>query len=261
MTPEQTTAFMASAQAIAVMMGFIWLLSLILRDVSIVDLVWGLGFVLVAWAVFIAVPGESAGRWLLAGLTTLWGGRLSVYLAWRNHGRPEDFRYQQMRARRPWFPVTSLYVVFGLQGLVMWVVALPVQVGMSTVSAGWNWLHLVGVLLWVAGLFFESVGDWQLAKFRANPDNVGQVLDTGLWGLTRHPNYFGDFLVWWGLYFVAVAQSNAWWTAIGPIVMSFFLMRVSGVTLLEKTLQVTRPGYKDYVARTNAFFPALRKRS
>ncbi len=114
--------------------------------------------------------------------------------------------------------------------------------------------------MWATGLFFEAVGDWQLARFRTNPENAGQVLNTGLWRFTRHPNYFGDFLVWWGLYLVAVAQSDAWWTAIGPIVMSVFLMRVSGVTLLEKSLGESKPGYQDYVRKTNAFFPAPPKR-
>jgi len=260
MPPELTAAFVASAQTIACMMVIVWLLSLILRDASIVDLVWGLGFVLVAWTVFITVPGECVTRWLLVGLTSLWGLRLSVYLAWRNLGNPEDFRYQQMRSRRPWFPLTSLYVVFGLQGVVMWVVSLPLQVSIATSQNGWNWLHFVGAALWATGLFFESVGDWQLARFRTNPENAGQVLDTGLWRFTRHPNYFGDFLVWWGLYLVAVARSDAWWTAIGPIVMSVFLMRVSGVTLLEKSLGKSKPGYQDYVRRTNAFFPAPPKR-
>jgi steroid 5-alpha reductase family enzyme len=260
MPPELTAAFVASAQTIACMMVIVWLLSLILRDASIVDLVWGLGFVLVAWTVFITVPGESVTRWLLVGLTSLWGLRLSVYLARRNLGNPEDFRYQQMRSRRPWFPLTSLYVVFGLQGLVMWVVSLPLQVSIATSQSGWSWLHFVGAAVWATGVSFEAVGDWQLAKFKTNPENAGQVLDTGLWRFTRHPNYFGDFLVWWGLYLVALAQSDAWWTAIGPIVMSIFLMRISGVTLLEKTLRETKPAYAAYVSKTNAFFPAPPKR-
>lgn len=255
MTPELTAALAASAQTIVVVMVCVWLLSLILKDASIVDLVWGLGFVLVAWTVFIGVPGQSVTRNLLVGLTTLWGLRLSIYLAWRNLGKPEDFRYQQMRNRRRWFPLKSLYIVFGLQGLVMWIVSLPLQVGIATSQTGWSWLHGVGAAVWATGLFFEAVGDWQLARFRANPENAGQVLDTGLWRFTRHPNYFGDFLVWWGLYFVAIGQSDGWWTAIGPIVMSVFLMRVSGVTLLEKSLENTKPAYAAYVAKTNAFFP------
>ena len=255
MTPELTTALATSAQTIAGLMVIMWLISLVLKDVSIIDLVWGLGFVLVAWSVFACVPGQSVTRNLLAGMTSVWGLRLTVYLAWRNHGQPEDFRYQQMRQRRKWFPLTSIFIVFGLQGVVMWVVSLPLQMGIATAQPGWNWLHFVGVMFWGIGVFFEAVGDWQLTRFRMRPDSAGQVLDTGLWRFTRHPNYFGDFMVWWGLYCVAIARSDGWWTAIGPVVMSIFLMRVSGVTLLEKSLTSKKPAYAEYIAKTNAFFP------
>ena len=117
-----------------------------------------------------------------------------------------------------------------------------------------GWIDLLGVSIWVVGFYFESVGDWQLARFKANPENQNMVMDRGLWRLTRHPNYFGDFLVWWGLYLIAVA-AGAWWTIFSPLIMSVLLMRVSGVPLLERSLKKSRPGYEEYVARTNAFFP------
>ncbi|MCH2211730.1 MAG: DUF1295 domain-containing protein [Fuerstiella sp.] len=243
-----------SACVISTLMILTWIISLCLKDVSIVDLIWGPGFVLTGWTAFLTTSG-SAG-WLLPLLTSVWGLRLSCYLAWRNHGQPEDYRYQAMRKRHGrTFPMLSLVTIFGLQGVVMWIVSLPLQWGAITIDSGWHWLRIPGVTLWAIGLFFETVGDWQLAQFKANPDSSGKVLDTGLWRFTRHPNYFGDFLVWWGLYFVAVSASGAWWTVIGPAVMSLFLMRISGVTLLEKTLKKTKPQYADYISRTNAFFP------
>ena len=248
-----------SAGVIAAMMLTVWLISLVLKDTSIVDLIWGLGFVLVGWTAFLVAESD---RWLLPLLTSIWGLRLSIYLTWRNHGRPEDYRYQAMRKRHgSSFPLVSVLTVFGLQGVVMWVVSLPIQAGVIGTDSIWHWLLIPGVVLWATGLFFESVGDWQLARHKANPANAGQVLDTGLWRYTRHPNYFGDFVVWWGLYLIAVANSGAWWTVIGPIVISVFLMRVSGVTLLEKSLKQTKPQYGEYMSRTNAFFPGLPRSS
>ncbi len=243
-----------SAAVVAALMGTTWLLSLRLRNASIVDLVWGMGFVLIAWASFLYVG--ATGPLLLPCLTSLWGVRLSVYLAWRNHGKPEDFRYQAMR--RTWgarFPLVSLGSVFALQGAIMWLVSLPVQYGIAVAAPAAGWVRSGGVVLWTLGFLCESVGDWQLAKFKANPANRHGLLQTGLWRYTRHPNYFGDFLVWWGLYLIALSQGAAWWTVIGPLVMSVLLRRVSGVTLLEKSLKETKPGYAAYVRRTNAFFP------
>ncbi|WP_233200232.1 DUF1295 domain-containing protein [Blastopirellula marina] len=262
MSPELIDAFVRSAVAIAALMTLVWLISLWRKDASVVDIFWGLGFVLVAWTNYALSPQPSVYHLLLPLLTTIWGVRLSVHLFWRNHGKPEDYRYAAMREH--WgaaFPWVSLLTVFALQGAVMWIVSLPLQVGIALADRQIVWLIVLGVLGWAKGLFFEAVGDWQLARFRANPDNQGQVLNTGLWRYTRHPNYYGDFVVWWSLYLVAVGQSGAWWTAIGPAAMSIFLMKVSGVTLLEHSLSKKKPGYAEYVARTNAFFPGLPKRS
>ena len=252
--PEQLTyVLINSATVISGLMLTIWLISLILKDASVVDLIWGLGFVLVAWT---SVLTTQSNNWILPLLTTVWGLRLSGYLAWRNYGQSEDYRYRAMRDHHgKSFPLVSIVTVFGLQGLIMWIVSLPLQAGAIATNYVWKWLLIPGVVLWAIGLCFETLGDWQLARFKANRNNSGAVLDSGLWRYTRHPNYFGDFAVWWGLYFVAMAHSGAWWTVIGPIVMSVFLMRVSGVTLLEKSLTKTKPQYADYIARTNAFFP------
>ena len=148
----------------------------------------------------------------------------------------------------------SLGSVFLLQGAILWFVSLPLQAGVWQSAALW-WLDLVGCGLWVLGFAFEVVGDWQLARFTSHPDNLGRVLDRGLWRYTRHPNYFGDFCVWWGLFAIAAA-AGAWWNLPGPLLMSWLLMHVSGVPLLEKDIAERRAGYQDYVARTNAFFPA-----
>lgn len=243
-----------NASLIAFLMLVVWLIGLLVKDVSVVDIAWGLGFVLVAWATCFSqgIPGFVP---LLPVLTTLWGLRLSGYLAWRKAGSPEDFRYRAMRERHPRsFPLLSLLTVFALQGLIMWMVALPLQ---TVGSAGTPSvvLTIIGVLLWGIGFLFESIGDWQLVSFKSDPINDGRLMDRGLWRYTRHPNYFGDFLVWWGLYVLALASGGQWWSVVGPIVMSLLLLRVSGVTLLEKTLKSSKEGYAEYVERTNAFFP------
>lgn len=243
----------------------LWLISLPLRNASIVDIFWGLGFVLVAWTSWAIAGPTMFGPLVVVSLVSVWGLRLAGYLAWRNIGKPEDYRYRQMRDHHgKRFPLVSLFTVFGLQGLLLWLISLPVQVaivqeasGQAFVWQNWRWL---GVALWAAGLFFESVGDWQLARFKSQPENQGRVMDQGLWRYTRHPNYFGDFLVWWGLYVVTVQGGSWWWTILGPLLMSFLLIRVSGVRLLESSLKNRVEGYSQYVQNTSAFIPLPSKR-
>jgi len=247
----------ANAGLIAVLMVTVWLVSLAVRDASIVDIVWGLGFTAVAWMTFAVGDGSASRRLLLALMVSVWGLRLAAYLAWRNLGHGEDYRYAAMRKRygaRFW--LVSLGLVFGLQGVLMWVVSLPVQVaGADGSPSGLGALDLAGLTVFVLGLVFEAGGDWQLSRFKSDPRNEGRVLDSGLWAWTRHPNYFGDFLVWWGIYLVALATESAWWTIVGPVVMSVLLLRVSGVALLERGLRRRWPDYEAYVRRTSAFFP------
>ncbi|MCG8591271.1 MAG: DUF1295 domain-containing protein [Proteobacteria bacterium] len=244
-------------------MFLLWLLSLALRDASIVDVWWGLGFVLVAGVGFATGSGAEPRRLLVLVLTGLWGLRLGVYLGWRNWGEGEDYRYVRMRqhhGRR--FPWVSLVTVFGLQGAVMWIVSLPVQFAQASPEpAALGLLDALGAGLWLVGITFESVGDWQLTRFKGDPANAGQVLDRGLWGWTRHPNYFGDAVVWWGLGLIALSTPGGWLALVGPIVMTFFLLRVSGVAMLERNLKRTKPAYADYVARTPAFFPRPPRRA
>jgi steroid 5-alpha reductase family enzyme len=231
----------------------------VLKDnVTIVDTLWSLLFVLAAaaYAASAAPPGPRA--WLVLALVSVWGLRLAAYLAWRNRGHAEDRRYQAIRRRNePNFALKSLWLIFGFQAVLAWVISVPL-VGAIAGEAPLGALDVLGVSLWAVGLFFEAVGDWQLARFKRDPANDGRVMDRGLWRSTRHPNYFGDFCVWWGLYLVALA-AGAWWSIAGPLIMSFLLLRFSGVRLLERDIGERRPAYAEYARRTNAFFPGPRR--
>lgn len=246
------------AATTALMLG-VWLLSLAKKDASIVDTFWGLGFVLIAAVCCAIGEGYEMRRILVTALTAIWGLRLAGHIFLRNKGRGEDFRYKAMRARHgKRFPVVSLYSVFAVQGLLMWVISLPLQIGeTSRLPAKLTWLDWAGATIWLIGFGFESIGDLELARFKADPKNKGKVMDRGLWRFTRHPNYFGDALLWWGLFLIALSTPLGVWTLIGPLIMTGLLMKVSGVALLEKTLVKTKPEYRDYVGRTNAFFPWL----
>lgn len=197
---------------------------------------------------------------LLVAMTTIWGVRLAVYLAWRNHGKDEDPRYKAMRDYRGnsfWW--VSLFTIFGLQGAVMWLVSLPVQVGQADVTP-LSVLNYGGMIVWTLGFLFESLGDYQLARFKSNSEAEGQVMDQGLWRYTRHPNYFGNALIWWGIFWVS-ASSSTFWLAISPILMTFLLLKVSGVALLEKSLATRSEEYRDYIRRTSTFIPWPPKRA
>lgn len=255
------TAVLAAAIAIACLMVVTWLLSLPLRNASIVDIVWGLGFVVVAWVVRLQGDTNEARQWLLVAMVTVWGLRLAGHLFWRNHGQPEDYRYRAMRKRwGPRFPVISLATVFALQGALMWIVSLPVQLGQVRDGDGIGVLAVGGIVLWIVGMFFETVGDIQLARFKADAANAGRVMDLGLWRYTRHPNYFGDTCVWWGIGLVAAESGIGAWGLVGSAVMTVLLVKVSGVALLERSLHKRKPEYAAYAARTSAFVPRPPKR-
>lgn len=241
---------------LTVLMLMLWVISVIRRDASVVDPFWGTGFVCVAWLACGWNHATHSRAILLACLTTAWGLRLSLYLLRRNWSHGEDRRYAAMRAYHGTrFAWVSLFTVFLLQGIILWFVALPLQVAISNdVAVPLAWTDLLGLSVWLVGFLFESIGDWQMARFQADPTNAGRVMDRGLWRYTRHPNYFGDFCVWWGLYLLAVPAGAAW-TIGSPLVMSVLLMKISGVTLLESTITERRPAYAEYRARTSAFFP------
>jgi steroid 5-alpha reductase family enzyme len=257
-----STAMITAAVVISIFMVAMWILSLVVKNASIVDVGWGIGFVIVAWSVRAQVDGNADRQRLLVAMTTLWGARLALYLYSRNHGKGEDYRYVAMRKRwGPRFPLVSLGTVFVLQGALMWIVSLPVQLGQVKVEPKLGALTWIGIALWGIGLFFEVIGDAQLARFKREPANAGKVMDQGLWRYTRHPNYFGDACVWWGIALVAAETTVGRWGLLGAAVMSFLLRRVSGVTLLEKSLIKRRAGYEDYVARTSPLIPRPPKKS
>jgi steroid 5-alpha reductase family enzyme len=239
-----------------VAMTVLWLVSLALRDSGIVDVFWGVAFVLVVWLGVAFGPGDPARRWLMAALVTVWGVRLAVRIGRRNLGKPEDFRYAAWRAQagRSWW-WRSLFKVFWLQGAVAVVVSLPLlAAATSETPAGLTFVDALGALVWVVGITFEAVGDLQLDRFKADPANKGQLIVTGLWRLSRHPNYFGDALLWWGFGIIAVLTPFGIPALIGPALMTFLLVRVSGVAMLERAMS-TRPGWAEYASRTNAFVP------
>ena len=248
------------AIVIAAVMIITWVVSLVLRDASVVDPVWPLAFIAVAITALIAGGGDEGRRILIACVVAIWGARLSIHLLVRNAGKGEDFRYAAMRAKRGHrFWLTSLVTVFLLQGLLVWVVSLPVQLS-AIPDRPLGWLAIIGAIVWVLGVVFEAIGDAQLTRFKANPASRGQVLDTGLWRYTRHPNYFGDFLVWWGIFLIAAESGAGAWGVAGPLLMTLLLVKVSGAGLLEKDIAVRRPGYADYVRRTSGFIPRPPKR-
>ncbi len=255
-----SSVLIGAAVTIACLMLASWSVSLLRRDASIVDIVWGLGFVVVAWAAKFVTGASGAGNWLLLMMVTVWGLRLAGYLAKRNLGNGEDFRYRAMRRKHgERFAIVSLYSVFGLQGALMFVVSLPVTLGQRDTNAGAGFVVLLGFIVWAIGAYFEVVGDAQLARFKRDPRNTDQIMDQGLWGLTRHPNYFGDCLVWWGLAIVGSTQGAGPWAFLGTIVMTVLLVRISGAALLDRLLAKRKPGYAEYMERTSGFIPMPRQ--
>lgn len=235
-----------------------WVFSVIKRNVSFVDGLWSLFFLIAAAVFALSTEALSERGLLVVTLVTLWSLRLSIYITARNWGEEEDYRYQTIRKNNePGFAFKSLYIVFGLQGLLAWIIALPLLPAITSATE-LGVVDAFAAALWVAGFIFEAGGDLQLARFKADPDNKGKVLDRGLWGLTRHPNYFGDFCVWWAYYLFAVSVGG-WWSIASPILMSILLLKVSGVAMLEKTISERRPKYADYIQRTNAFFPGPKR--
>lgn len=245
-----------------VLMTATWAISVPRRDVSIVDRVWGPAFVVLAWTYAVLGDAWTPRTWLVLVLVTVWGLRLGGYITWRNWGEGEDKRYVRMRERNDSFAVSSLWRVFWLQGVLAWLISVPLLAATVRVpDGGLGWLDLLAVVAWLVGFVYEAGGDWQLQRFLADPDNRGKVMDRGLWKHTRHPNYFGDTVVWWsyGLFALAV---GAWWALVGPALMTFLIVKVSGVALTDAGMSKggsRREGHEEYVRRTNAFVPGPRK--
>lgn len=246
--------------AVIVLGILLWLVSLAVRDSSIVDIAWGPLLFLVGVTYYATTTAPGSRARLMMALVALWAIRLAAHIGARNLGHGEDFRYAAWRAQHPdtWW-IRSYFKVFLLQGVVAWIVAMPLYYAITSASpVHFTLWDQIGALVFAAGFLFEAIGDEQLRRFKANPANKGRVMNTGLWRYTRHPNYFGEAVLWWGLGLVGVA-AGGWLGLVGPAIITFLLIRVSGVAMLEKTLKETKPGYADYIARTPAFFPRLPK--
>jgi steroid 5-alpha reductase family enzyme len=267
MTFAMLDAALVGLAAIAGLALLTWVVSLMRNDVSLVDRMWGVFIAGAALTYYVELraTGARAG-WMLA-LVIAWAVRLCVYITSRNWGHGEDRRYREMRARnQPNFDLKSMYLVFGLQTVIAWIVSAPFLVGMSFVgmsgtdkstAPALGVLDQIGIAIAVFGIAFEAIGDAQMARFKSDPGHEGQVMDRGLWRYTRHPNYFGEACTWWGLWLLAISGAgfSGAWSVVSPVLMTVLLLKVSGVSLLEKDISERRPGYREYIERTAAFVP------
>lgn len=256
------TLFLQASLIILVLVTLLWVLSIFIKNVSIVDLFWGVGYVVVNGYYFFMSEEISARKILVFALVSIWGLRLFIYLAFRNIGKGEDFRYQEFRrkygAERYWW--FSFFQTFLLQGVLIMIVSLPL-LGVNTgkLSGNLNVLDYLGIFVWLIGFSFEAGGDFQLSRFKKNAANKGKVLNTGFWKYTRHPNYFGDSAVWWSFALFSIA-AGSYWQIVGSVIMTLLIIHVSGVALLEKTLNSTKPQYNEYIQKTSSFFPWFPKK-
>jgi steroid 5-alpha reductase family enzyme len=253
--------YLLAFAAIMSMMTLLWLISVKIRNVSIVDLFWGFGFVVAGWVYFMNTEGLETREILLMAMVSIWGLRLSIYLAWRNLGKGEDFRYRKFRKdfgedRYWWY---SFFSVFLLQGILMWLISAPLLGAQFYAGNELGILDFIGIVIWIIGFVFEAGGDMQLARFKANPANKGKVLNTGFWRYTRHPNYFGDAAVWAGYGLICIS-AGSYIPVLGSVLMTALIIKVSGVALLEKSLKETKPEYREYVRKTSAFIPWFPKK-
>ncbi len=261
MTPFIET-YLWAFPVIMILMTSVWIVSVFLKNASIVDPFWGLGFVLAAFYYYFQTEGFETRQLIVLVLTSLWGLRLSIFLFWRNAGKGEDYRYQNFRQnfgpeRYWWF---SFFQVFLLQGVLMWLVSAPLLGAMYFAPSGsLGVFDYVAMAVWLIGFVFEAGGDFQLARFKSNPENKGKLLQSGFWKYTRHPNYFGDSAVWWGFALFSIAAGCVL-PVLGSLLMTFLIIKISGVALLEKSLKDKKPAYQEYVRKTSAFIPWFTKR-
>lgn len=247
---------------VMVLMTLIWILSVRLKNASIVDPFWSVGFIVAGTTYFLYTEGFQTRKIIVLSLLVIWALRLAIYLGWRNIGKPEDYRYQQFRKdygpeRYWWF---SFFQVFLLQGFLLWLVSAPLISAMHYgVDIPLGPFDYVGAALWLIGFIFEAGGDYQLTRFKKDSNNKGKLLTSGLWKYTRHPNYFGDACLWWGFGCFSVSVGS-YLPLLGPLLMSLLIIKVSGVAMLERTLKHTKPGYEDYVRRTSALIPWFPKK-
>ena len=245
--------YITGAAALGVALFALWLISIARGHVSFIDAFWGSGFVITAFAAAFAIERLGPAQTLTLALLSLWGFRLAAYLLWRYLKHGEDARYKKIIGAREGLSrhIYSLFIVFILQGVLILIISAPVIGILAASPSGLDLFAIFGGFLWFLGFFFEAVGDWQLMRFKADAGNEGKIMDRGLWGWTRHPNYFGDFCVWWGIWLIGHDLS----LIFAPLLMSFILMKWSGVPMTERSMMKRRAGYANYMMRTNAFFP------
>jgi steroid 5-alpha reductase family enzyme len=251
-------AYLGGLAIIAALAVLVWVLSVVKKDASIVDSLWSILFLAAASAYVFLQDIQSERAKLMWVLVAIWALRLSIYITARNWNQEEDRRYQAIRRRNsPNFAFKSLFIVFLLQGVLATIVSLPL-LPTAVSRQPLNWIDYVGAVVVVFGTAFETIGDWQLSRFKADQNNRGRVMESGLWRYTRHPNYFGECCIWWGFYLLALS-AGGWWTFIGPLLMTVMLLKVSGVALLERDIAGRRPEYQRYRKQTNPFIPGPRK--
>ncbi|MFN6087935.1 MAG: DUF1295 domain-containing protein [Cyclobacteriaceae bacterium] len=261
MQSEFWSVYLLGFGVVMAMLTAVWIVSVKLANASIVDPFWGLGFVTLSIYYYINTEGDATRKAVVLLLAIVWGLRLFVYLMSRNVGKPEDYRYAQFRKqygpeRYWWF---SFFQVFLLQGVLLWLISSPLLVAQQGLSRPFGMLDYLGIALWIIGFLFEAGGDYQLSKFKSDLSNKGKVLNTGFWRYTRHPNYFGDACLWWGFALFAIA-AGSYWPILSSVLMTFLLLKVSGVALLEKALKRDKPEYEEYVRKTPSFFPWFPKK-
>ena len=254
---ETAQVLLSNFALIMTCMLLLWLISIPLKDVSFIDSFWPTGFVVLAASTFLMTGGGTDRRQLILLITAIWGARLASYLFFRWRREGPDGRYVALLdPAKGNVHTNSLVKVFLLQGVMLWLVSLPVQLGqIQAEPPGLGVFAWVGIALAVIGILFESIGDHQMAAFKSDPANHGKVMDRGLWRYTRHPNYFGDSCTWWGIYLIAAETSLGLWSVIGPVLLTWTLVKWSGAALLERRLRQSRPGYEEYLQRTSSFIP------
>lgn len=238
-----------------VYMNLWFVFSLLKKRNDVADVAWGLGFVLMAWTSFFLAGNHGLRELIVNILVSIWGLRLAWHIYTRNRFKTEDYRYQTWRKEwGKWFYIRSYFQVYLLQGALLFLIVLPVLMINKSLGTSLGWLDIFGLLVWVIGFSFESVGDAQLAEFIKNPDNKGRLMQSGLWAYTRHPNYFGEVTLWWGIWLISLSASNSWYAIVGPLTISFLILKVSGIPMLEKKM-AENPEFAEYKSRVSVFFP------
>jgi steroid 5-alpha reductase family enzyme len=251
---------LSSALAVFLYMSLIFILATIRKDNSIVDIGWGLGFIMVSVLTFVLEPGFTSRHILVLVLILIWGIRLAAHITLRKRRKGEDFRYAKWRQDwGKWFTVRSFFQIYMLQGFFLLIISFQVMLIIHSMKPGIGPIDILGLCVWLAGFYFEAAGDYQLSRFKARPENKGKIMTGGLWRWTRHPNYFGEAAMWWGIFLMALSVKNGWAAIISPLLITFLLLRISGVSMLEKKYVGNRD-FEDYAERTSPFFPWFPKK-